>query len=144
MCEGFGGSEFRGALQGGPVPADQTDRRSAATAENQEEGSSQWQEGESSLRFTASVQYTTPNSRLTSAQVLPMRKSGVIPLEQFKVSDEEEDEEDTAVLEKKVYSVNMSEAALKVCLKELKRWSFLHGKNISVENLLRLNTLLFL
>lgn len=50
-----------------------------------------------------------------------MRKSGVIPLEQFKVSDEEEDEEDTAVLEKKVYSVNMSEAALKVCLKELKR-----------------------
>lgn len=65
--------------------------------------------------------FTTPNSRLTSAQVLPMRKSGVIPLEQFKVSDEEEDEEDTAVLEKKVYSVNMSEAALKVCLKELKR-----------------------
>lgn len=39
-------------------------------------------------------------------------------------NDEDEDGDDTAVLEKKVHAANMPEAALKVCLKELKRCGF--------------------
>lgn len=35
--------------------------------------------------------------------------------------DEDEDGDDTAVLERKVHGAEMPEAALKVCLKELKR-----------------------
>ncbi len=35
--------------------------------------------------------------------------------------DEDEDGDDTAALERKVHSANMPEAALRVCLKELKR-----------------------
>lgn len=52
-----------------------------------------------------------------------MRKGGVFPGRQFNLDEEDEDEDgnDTAVLERKVHGANMPEAALKVCLKELKR-----------------------
>ena len=54
-----------------------------------------------------------------------MRKGGVFPGRQFSLDDEagEEDGDDTRVLERKVHGANMPEAALKVCLKELKRWA---------------------
>ena len=53
-----------------------------------------------------------------------MRKGGIFPGRQFSLDDEagEEDEDDTQALERKVHGVNMPETALKVCLKELKRW----------------------
>lgn len=45
------------------------------------------------------------------------------PSRQFRLDEEDEDEDsdDTTVLERKIYGANMSEAALKVCIKELKR-----------------------
>lgn len=53
----------------------------------------------------------------------PGRKGGASPRRRFGPvgNDEDEDGDDTAVLEKKVHAANMPEAALKVCLKELKR-----------------------
>lgn len=46
-----------------------------------------------------------------------------LPGQQFRHggNDEDEDGDDTAVLERKVHGADMPEAALKVCLKELKR-----------------------
>uniref|UniRef100_A0A8C2Q0W6 Lon protease homolog 2, peroxisomal n=1 Tax=Cyprinus carpio TaxID=7962 RepID=A0A8C2Q0W6_CYPCA len=51
------------------------------------------------------------------------RVGGVFPGRQFSLDEEGEDEDgdDTAVLEKKVKAAAMPEAALRVCLKELKR-----------------------
>ncbi|XP_042630663.1 lon protease homolog 2, peroxisomal-like [Cyprinus carpio] len=56
-------------------------------------------------------------------RVLAIRKGGVFPGRQFSLDEEGEDEDgdDTAVLEKKVKAAAMPEAALRVCLKELKR-----------------------
>uniref|UniRef100_A0A671VMU8 Lon peptidase 2, peroxisomal n=1 Tax=Sparus aurata TaxID=8175 RepID=A0A671VMU8_SPAAU len=50
-------------------------------------------------------------------------KSGVFPGRQFNLDgeDEEEDGDDAVALEKKVHGANMPDAALRVCLKELKR-----------------------
>lgn len=52
-----------------------------------------------------------------------MRKGGVFPGRQFNLDgeDEEEDGDDAVALEKKVHGANMPDAALRVCLKELKR-----------------------
>lgn len=59
-----------------------------------------------------------------SAQVTSVRKRGAFPGQQFNLDgdDEDEDGDDTAVLERKVHGANMPESALRVCLKELKRW----------------------
>uniref|UniRef100_A0A8C1M1S1 Lon peptidase 2, peroxisomal n=1 Tax=Cyprinus carpio TaxID=7962 RepID=A0A8C1M1S1_CYPCA len=56
-------------------------------------------------------------------RVLAIRKGGVFPGRQFSLDEEVEDEDgdDTAMLEKKVKAAAMPEAALRVCLKELKR-----------------------
>ncbi|KAF1387237.1 hypothetical protein PFLUV_G00103280 [Perca fluviatilis] len=56
-------------------------------------------------------------------RVLSVRKGGVFPGRQFNLDEEDEDEDgdDTAALERKVHRAEMSEAALRVCLKELKR-----------------------
>ncbi|KAM9351732.1 lon protease homolog 2, peroxisomal [Symphorus nematophorus] len=56
-------------------------------------------------------------------RVLTVRKGGVFPGRQFNLDGEDEDEDgdDTAALERKVHGANMPEAALRVCLKELKR-----------------------
>ncbi|XP_051513403.1 lon protease homolog 2, peroxisomal [Myxocyprinus asiaticus] len=56
-------------------------------------------------------------------RVLAIRKGGVFPGRQFLLEDEGEDEDgdDTALLEKKVKAAAMPEAALHVCLKELRR-----------------------
>lgn len=58
-----------------------------------------------------------------SVQVLSVRKGGVFPGRQFSLDEEEEDDDgdDTTALERKVHGANMPEAALRVCLKELKR-----------------------
>ena len=65
------------------------------------------------------------SSRLSvpTAQVFSVRKAGVPSGRQFSLDDEagEEDGNDFQVLERKVHGVNMPEASLKVCLKELKR-----------------------
>lgn len=64
-----------------------------------------------------------PISPLSSAQVLSVRKGGVFPGRQFNLDedDEGEDGDDTAALERKIHGASMPEAALRVCLKELKR-----------------------
>uniref|UniRef100_A0A673YMQ8 Lon protease homolog 2, peroxisomal n=1 Tax=Salmo trutta TaxID=8032 RepID=A0A673YMQ8_SALTR len=56
-------------------------------------------------------------------KVLAVRKGGVLPGHQFSLDEEGEDEDgdDTAVLERKVKGANMPQPALRVCLKELKR-----------------------
>ncbi|XP_041693274.1 lon protease homolog 2, peroxisomal [Coregonus clupeaformis] len=56
-------------------------------------------------------------------RVLAVRKGGVLPGRQFSLDEEGDDEDgdDTAVLERKVKGANMPEPALRVCLKELKR-----------------------
>ncbi|XP_048828613.1 lon protease homolog 2, peroxisomal [Brienomyrus brachyistius] len=56
-------------------------------------------------------------------RVVPVRRGGVFPGGQFSIEDdgEEEDSDDVALLEKRVRTANMPEAALRVCLKELKR-----------------------
>lgn len=53
------------------------------------------------------------------------RRGGAFPGQRFGPdgADEDEDGDDAAVLEKKVQGANMPEAALRVCLKELKRYS---------------------
>uniref|UniRef100_A0A8D3EEX8 Lon protease homolog n=1 Tax=Scophthalmus maximus TaxID=52904 RepID=A0A8D3EEX8_SCOMX len=54
--------------------------------------------------------------------VLSVRKGGVFPGRQFNLDEEdEEDGDDAAALQRKVHGANMPEAALRVCLKELKR-----------------------
>ncbi|XP_062860231.1 lon protease homolog 2, peroxisomal [Trichomycterus rosablanca] len=56
-------------------------------------------------------------------RVLVIRKGGVFPGRQFSLDEEGEDEDgdDIVVLERKVKDAGMSESALRVCLKELKR-----------------------
>ncbi|XP_055030264.2 lon protease homolog 2, peroxisomal [Misgurnus anguillicaudatus] len=57
-------------------------------------------------------------------RVLSIRKGGVFPGRQFSVEEEGEDDDDgddTASLERKVKAASMPEAALRVCIKELKR-----------------------
>ncbi|KAM7002834.1 lon protease homolog 2, peroxisomal [Tautogolabrus adspersus] len=56
-------------------------------------------------------------------RVLSVRKGGVLPGRQFNLDEEDEDEDgnDTVTLERKIHGANMPEAALKVCVKELKR-----------------------
>ncbi|KAI7802470.1 lon protease homolog 2, peroxisomal [Triplophysa rosa] len=56
-------------------------------------------------------------------RVLSIRKGGVFPGRQFSLEEEGDDEDgdDTASLERKVKAASMSEAALRVCLKELRR-----------------------
>uniref|UniRef100_A0A672YVP0 Lon protease homolog 2, peroxisomal n=1 Tax=Sphaeramia orbicularis TaxID=375764 RepID=A0A672YVP0_9TELE len=55
--------------------------------------------------------------------VLSVRKGGVFPGRQFNLDEDDEDEDgdDMLSLEKRVHAANMPEAALRVCLKELKR-----------------------
>lgn len=55
-----------------------------------------------------------------------MRKGGVFPGRQFSLEEEDEDDDgdDTAAIERKVHGANMPEAALRICLKELKRSTF--------------------
>ncbi|KAK7152054.1 hypothetical protein R3I94_008404 [Phoxinus phoxinus] len=56
-------------------------------------------------------------------RVLAIRKGGVFPGRQFSLDEEAEDEDgdDNVLLEKKVKAAAMPEAALRVCLKELRR-----------------------
>ncbi|KAJ8271926.1 hypothetical protein COCON_G00107850 [Conger conger] len=56
-------------------------------------------------------------------KVLAVRRGGVFPGRPFSLEEdgEEEDGDDTALLERKVRAANMPEPALRVCLKELKR-----------------------
>ncbi|XP_077049456.1 lon protease homolog 2, peroxisomal [Siphateles boraxobius] len=56
-------------------------------------------------------------------RVLAIRKGGVFPGRQFSLDEEVEDEDgdDNVLLEKKVKAAAMPEAALRVCLKELRR-----------------------
>uniref|UniRef100_A0A1A8JPT6 Lon protease homolog 2, peroxisomal n=1 Tax=Nothobranchius kuhntae TaxID=321403 RepID=A0A1A8JPT6_NOTKU len=56
-------------------------------------------------------------------RVLSVRKGGVFPGRQFNLDGEDEDEDgdDMAALERKIHGASMPEAALRVCLKELKR-----------------------
>lgn len=65
---------------------------------------------------------------VSSFQVLSVRKGGVFPGRQFNLDEEDEDEDgdDAAALERRVHRANMPEAALRVCLKELKRWGPAH------------------
>lgn len=54
------------------------------------------------------------------------QKGGAFPAQQFSLNggDEDEDGDDTAVLERKIHGANMPPAALKVCMKELKRSAY--------------------
>ncbi|KAG1963800.1 lon protease homolog 2, peroxisomal [Pimephales promelas] len=54
-------------------------------------------------------------------RVLAIRKGGVFPGRQFSLDEEDEDGDDNVLLEKKVKGAAMPEAALRVCLKELRR-----------------------
>ncbi|XP_047451587.1 lon protease homolog 2, peroxisomal [Mugil cephalus] len=69
------------------------------------------------------LQKTRKMSPDNEKRVLSMRKGGVFPGRQFNLDEEDEDEDgdDTTALERKVQGANMPEAALRVCLKELKR-----------------------
>ncbi|KAG7523425.1 lon protease-like 2, peroxisomal [Solea senegalensis] len=69
------------------------------------------------------LQKTRKKSPDNEKRLVPLRKSGrAFPGRQFNLDeDDDEDGDDVTALEKKVYSVNMPEAALRVCLKELKR-----------------------
>ncbi|KAM9376846.1 lon protease homolog 2, peroxisomal [Pholidichthys leucotaenia] len=71
------------------------------------------------LKLLQKTRKTGPD---TAKRVL-VRKGGVFPGRQFSLDEEDEDDDgdDTTALEKKVHLANMPEAALKVCLKELKR-----------------------
>ncbi|XP_053282450.1 lon protease homolog 2, peroxisomal [Pleuronectes platessa] len=68
------------------------------------------------------LQKTRKKSPDNEKRVLSVRKGGVFPGRQFNVDEEDEDDgDDTSVLERKIHAANMPEAALRVCLKELKR-----------------------
>ncbi|KAK5902708.1 hypothetical protein CesoFtcFv8_007941 [Champsocephalus esox] len=69
------------------------------------------------------LQKTRKKSPDNEKTVLSVRKGGVFPGRQFNLDEEDEDEDgdDTAALERKLHRAKMPEAALKVCLKELKR-----------------------
>ncbi|XP_034032854.1 lon protease homolog 2, peroxisomal [Thalassophryne amazonica] len=72
------------------------------------------------LKLLQKSRKMSPNNE---KRVLSVRKGGVFPGRQFNLEDEEEDEDgdDTVALEKKIHGAKMPEAALRVCLKELKR-----------------------
>uniref|UniRef100_A0A665V101 Lon protease homolog 2, peroxisomal n=1 Tax=Echeneis naucrates TaxID=173247 RepID=A0A665V101_ECHNA len=72
------------------------------------------------LKLLQKTRKTSPDNE---KRVLSVRKGGAFPGRQFNLDEEDEDEDgdDTTVLERKVRAANMPEAALKVCLKELKR-----------------------
>ncbi|XP_063752739.1 lon protease homolog 2, peroxisomal [Eleginops maclovinus] len=69
------------------------------------------------------LQKTRKKSPDNEKRVISVRKGGVFPGRQFNLDEEDEDEDgdDTAALERKVHGAKMPEAALRVCLKELKR-----------------------
>ncbi|XP_042351895.1 lon protease homolog 2, peroxisomal [Plectropomus leopardus] len=69
------------------------------------------------------LQKTRKMSPDNEKRVLSVRKGGLFPGRQFNLDEEDEDEDgdDTAALERKVHGAKMPEAALRVCLKELKR-----------------------
>ncbi|KAM4553168.1 lon protease homolog 2, peroxisomal [Fundulus diaphanus] len=69
------------------------------------------------------LQKTRKMSPDTEKRVLSVRRGGVLPGRQFNLDEEEEDEDgdDTAALERKIHGASMPDAALRVCLKELKR-----------------------
>ncbi|KAM7413893.1 hypothetical protein PAMA_018950 [Pampus argenteus] len=69
------------------------------------------------------LQKTRKMNHDTEKRVLSVRKGGVFPGRQFSLDEEDEDEDgdDTTALERKIHAANMSEAALRVCLKEFKR-----------------------
>lgn len=69
------------------------------------------------------LQKTRKKSPDNEKRVLSVHKGGVFPGRQFNLDEEDEDEhgDDTAALERKVKGAKMPEAALRVCLKELKR-----------------------
>ncbi|KAM4572929.1 lon protease homolog 2, peroxisomal [Odontesthes bonariensis] len=69
------------------------------------------------------LQKTRKMSPDNEKRVLSVRKGGVFPGRQFNLDEEDEDDDgdDTGTLERKVRGANMPEAALRVCLKELKR-----------------------
>lgn len=126
-CEGPGCTELGGAIQEGSAHVDQTDRGTKTAAENQEDKSRQREEGNKHLHFFPfsddCIYMPVDLSASASVQVLSVRKGGVFPGRQFNLDEEDEDEDgdDTAALERKVHGANMPEAALRVCLKELKR-----------------------
>ncbi|XP_008410794.1 lon protease homolog 2, peroxisomal [Poecilia reticulata] len=69
------------------------------------------------------LQKTRKMSPDSDKRVLSVRKGGVFPGRQFNLDedDEGEDGDDMAALERKIHGASMPEAALRVCLKELKR-----------------------
>ncbi|KAK5620757.1 Lon protease-like protein 2 [Crenichthys baileyi] len=69
------------------------------------------------------LQKTRKMSSDTEKRVLSVRKGGVFPGRQFNLDEEDEDGDggDMATLERKIHGASMPEAALRVCLKELKR-----------------------
>ncbi|XP_058501936.1 lon protease homolog 2, peroxisomal [Solea solea] len=69
------------------------------------------------------LQKTRKKSPDNEKRLVPVRKSRrAFPGRQFNLDeDDDEDGDDVTALEKKVHSANMPEAALRVCLKELKR-----------------------
>ncbi|XP_006797456.1 lon protease homolog 2, peroxisomal isoform X1 [Neolamprologus brichardi] len=71
------------------------------------------------LKLLQKTRKTSPDNE---KRVL-VRKGTVFPGRQFNLDEEDEDDDgdDTAALERKVHGANMPEAALKICLKELKR-----------------------
>lgn len=75
--------------------------------------------------FMACFIYMPVHPTVSSGQVLSVRKGGVFPGRQFTLGeeDEEDDGDDTAALERRVQGASMPDAALRVCLKELKRYT---------------------
>ncbi|KAM8891682.1 lon protease homolog 2, peroxisomal [Spinachia spinachia] len=69
------------------------------------------------------LQKTRKTSPENEKRVLSVRKGGVVSGRHFNLDEEPEDEDgdDIAVLEKKVHGAKMPDAALRVCIKELKR-----------------------
>ncbi|KAM9808263.1 lon protease homolog 2, peroxisomal [Neosynchiropus ocellatus] len=67
------------------------------------------------------LQKTRNSNPEQEKMVLKMRKGAMFPSRPFSLDEEDEDEDDTAALERKLQRANMPEAALKVCQKELKR-----------------------
>uniref|UniRef100_A0A669EWW9 Lon protease homolog n=1 Tax=Oreochromis niloticus TaxID=8128 RepID=A0A669EWW9_ORENI len=74
------------------------------------------------LKLLQKTRKMSPDNEKRVTDVL-VRKGTVFPGRQFNLDEEDEDDDgdDTAALERKVHGANMPEAALKICLKELKR-----------------------
>lgn len=71
--------------------------------------------------------------------MLAIRKGGVFPGRQFSLDEEVEDEDgdDNVLLEKKVKAAAMPEAALRVCLKELRRYVLVISDKTTFHSCLR-------